>query len=286
MSDCVSLVNGERCTGVAVSDRGLAYGDGLFETLAIRQGRPCQWLAHLDRLARGAVRLGIPPPSPQRLRQEAKRLLEGIEQGTLKMILTRGCAGRGYAPPRKPEPTRILIAYSDDQPLPSSQDQWPNHAAPARVRVCETRLSANPRLAGLKHLNRLEQVLARSEWSDPAIDEGLMLDDLDQPICGTRTNLFLWQGSELRTPFVDRCGVAGIGRETLLAVAGRNNIAVRVERIRLQDLACAQAAFLTNALVGVWPVASIDGRVLDWEGVPLQPLAAAQAAILNPESDW
>lgn len=277
-----SLVNGELSTAVDVSDRGLSYGDGLFETLAVRAGRPCCWLDHLDRLALGAARLGLPLPSPARLQAEANRLTVGVEHGTLKVILTRGSSARGYRPPAEPRPTRILIVTPT---LPASEPapRFGDHGV--RVRVCRTRLGINPQLAGLKHLNRLEQVLARAEWSDPAIGEGLMLDAEDALVGGTMTNLFLLDRAGcLQTPLIDRCGVAGTARAAVFSAAQAAGIAIEERRLPLEALLRARSAFLTNAVIGVWPIRRVEDRELDPRRLPRTLLDDIDARLRRPET--
>lgn len=275
-----SLVNGGFASEVTVSDRGLAYGDGLFETLAVRAGRPCCWLSHLDRLALGAVRLGLPPPSPTQLEREATALCSGIARGTLKIILTRGPSQRGYRSPPNPQPTRILILTEASSAADDSI-----HERGARVRICESRLGINPQLAGIKHLNRLEQVLARSEWSDPAIDEGLMRDIEGALVCGTMTNLFLMDGDGLLTPPTDRNGVAGTARARLVAEARRAGLPVEERRLTLSDLIRAPAALLTNSLVGIWPIRSVEDHLFDRSMLPWSLLERVQAQLLRPGLD-
>ncbi|MBK5929549.1 aminodeoxychorismate lyase [Halochromatium salexigens] len=277
------LVNGEARADLDVSDRGLAYGDGLFETIAIRAGRPCCWLAHLDRLARGAVRLGLPVPSPARLKQEATRLGDGVECGILKIILTRGPAARGYRPPPEPKPTRILMLT--EQSPPSIEARISDRAA--RVRVCQTRLGINSQLAGLKHLNRLEQVLARSEWADASADEGLMLDAEGRLVCGTMSNLFLIdEDGVLQTPLIDRCGVAGTARARVLDDARAAGLEVRERRLALTDVVRARGAFLTNAVIGIWPIRTVEEHAFELSRLPWTLLERVHARLLQPELEW
>lgn len=284
------LVNGEARSDVDVRDRGLAYGDGLFETIAVRSGRPCCWLDHLDRLALGAARLRMPLPSPARLKAEANQVIEGVEVGALKMVVTRGPSARGYRLPSSPQPTRIL--FVDEQPA----DRGDVVAADARcdpragqgveVRLCETRLGINPQLAGLKHLNRLEQVLARSEWSEPSIDEGLMLDAEGALVCGTMSNLFLVTEAGLETPFIDRCGVAGTARRRLLRIAAESGYQAQQRRLTVDHLIRAQGALLTNALFGVWPIRSFEDREFDLSRLPWPLIDRVHEQLMQPESHW
>jgi 4-amino-4-deoxychorismate lyase len=275
-----ALVNGRPDRRVDIADRGLQYGDGLFETIAVRAGRPCLWRAHLERLATGAARLGIPMPPETLLREETRRLLAGEDAATVKLILTRGPGPRGYRPPARPQPSRILLRY----PTNPHANVWPHPGV--AVRLCRTRLGSNPDLAGLKHLNRLEQVMARAEWSDPGIAEGLMCDADGALTCGTMTNLFLVRGGDLLTPRLDRAGVAGTVRGRVLRRARDLGIPCREARLSVDDLYHADAAFLTNALTGCRAVIAVDGQALGADALPAALLASVQQDVFEPEPDW
>ena len=248
------LVNGHPGGSVPAMDRAIQYGDGLFETIAVREGRPELWSAHMERLGTGCERLGISVPEPGTLLREALQLARGRECGVLKIILSRGGGGRGYCPPDSPSPTRIVSLH----PLP----EWPREFWSEGVvtRICATRLGLNGQLAGIKHLNRLEQVLARAEWQDPAIAEGLMLDFDGRLVEGTMSNLFLVRDGVLQTPDLSRCGVAGIMRGVVLEEARRRGIPCETGPLRREDLAFAQELFLTNSLIGIWPVRRVERR--------------------------
>jgi 4-amino-4-deoxychorismate lyase len=249
-----SLVNGEDTTSIGIEDRGLQYGDGLFETLAVVEGRIRRLERHLARLGRGCKRLGITPPSTTDVRAELARLARQSERAVLKLIVTRGPGERGYAPPATAAPNRIATRH----PWPRHVEEWCEHGI--AVRLCALRLSDQPVLAGLKHCNRLEQVMARREWSDPQIAEGLLLDARDALVCGTMTNVFIVRQGKLLTPLIDRCGVAGTVRETLLGEASATGIAVEERTLDVQDLAAADEVFVTNAILGVCPVTSLQGE--------------------------
>ncbi len=264
------LVNGKPADSVSAADRGLNYGDGLFETLAVAAGKPRLWDLHLARLHEGCRRLAIPPPKPDLLLQESHAVAGTIGDGVLKLILTRGAAGRGYKPPAQAQPTRILAAHS--APLfPSSY--W---SEGIRVRFCCTALGENPALAGIKHLNRLEQVLARLEWDDTDVVEGLMRDRAGRVIEATACNLFLLRDGELLTPDLSRCGVAGVMRAFLLETARAEGLEPRIADIDRADVLAADAVFLTNALVGIWPVRHLQDREYDVSRIPAGLTAAAR----------
>jgi len=251
-------VNGQPSTALPVLDRGLQYGDGLFETIAIRRGRARLLEYHLERLYAGCARLGIPAPAAALLRTEiaaASAVVAGsfATAATVKLIVTRGTGPRGYRPPAAAQPTCIVIGEAATGPTAT---------AAVTLRLCTTRLGRNPALAGLKHLCRLEQVLAQAEWDDPAIDEGLMMDDRGQLVCGTQSNIFLLLDGQLLTPRVDQCGVAGVMRRAVLEWAHTASLDAREAILWPADLERASEAFMTNALAGARPVASIDGRGL------------------------
>ncbi len=248
------LVNGAAAEVLPIADRGLHYGDGLFETLAIRDDRALNWDLHLQRLQQGCNRLDIPCPDGRRLAAEASRIMRGISLGILKLIISRGSEGRGYRPPANSHPTRIMVRY----PWPDYPGEHTQNGVV--LRVCDTRLGRNPALAGIKHLNRLEQVLARAEWDDPDIQEGLMLDTDGRIIEGTMTNLFLVTETGLITPDVTDAGVAGVMRALVMELAGGIGLNVMEKAVYHEDLNSASELFICNSLIGLWPVKKIAGR--------------------------
>ena len=248
----LTLVNGRESAGIALTDRGLLYGDGLFETIAVRDGRGELWVRHLERLAAGCGRLGITMPDPELLVEEVARAAAG-DRSVAKIILTRGPGTRGYRTDENSVPTRVV------QGLP-----WPQHPPEAArsgvtVRWCETRLARQPRLAGLKHLNRLEQVLARAEWRDETT-EGLMCDTGGLVIEGTMSNLFLVYEGVLTTPDLSESGVAGVMRAEILAQARALGIPVAIRAVTPAMVREARELFLTNSLIGLWPVRQLETR--------------------------
>lgn len=243
-----TVINGEAGDAIAVRDRGLQYGDGLFETIPIVAGQPLHFERHLRRLAHGCERLGIPCPSAPQIFDDLLKLPMDDDRAVLKIIVTRGAGGRGYRPPRQPSPTRILSLWP-----------WPDYppgcaTLGVTVRVCDISLGSNPRLAGIKHLNRLEQVLARGEWDDPEIMEGLMLDRQGNLVEGTMCNVFVLLDGELQTPALTEAGVAGIMREIVIEHCAAIGSPVIERHLSMDELGRAEEIFLTNSLIGLWPV--------------------------------
>ncbi|MGZ8219157.1 aminodeoxychorismate lyase [Methylomagnum sp.] len=250
----ILLVNGASASSIEISDRGFQYGDGVFTTLPVRHGVPVFLPPHLARLERDCGRLIIPFPGRDLLAQEAGRLCAAKPDGVLKIQITRGGGGRGYRPPDQPSPTRVLGLH----PLP----EYPADLAEkgVEVRFCQTRLGINPALAGIKHMNRLEQILARAEWPLGDIREGLMLDAEGHVTEGTMTNLFLAHRGKLVTPKLDLCGVAGVMRAVVLDAAAELGLAVEETRLVPAELFGADELFLTNSVIGVWPIRRIEDR--------------------------
>ncbi len=249
------LINGRAEERLDARDRGLQYGDGLYETLAVVAGRPRFLDWHFERLAHGATCLGIPLPDFGKLRAELAAACPEA-RGVVKVILTRGVGPRGFRPPSHPEPTRIVAASA-----------WPDRAATlwsegVRLGWCRTRYGRNPALAGIKHLNRLEQVLARAEWDDESMDEGLMQDDQDLVISATQANVFARIDGTWTTPALDQCGVAGIMRRAFLGWSAEAGDPVVARALPARKLASATHIILTNSLIGAWPVREIAGRSL------------------------
>ncbi|MCX7089408.1 MAG: aminodeoxychorismate lyase [Methylococcales bacterium] len=246
------LINGSSEHCLDVTDRGLQYGDGLFETIAVYQGQPVYLQEHLQRLQRGCERLLIPCPALDLLRNEAVQLSQHTQQAVLKIIVTRGSGGRGYRQPDSIAATRILSLH----PYPDYPAHFKQQGITARF--CQTRLGLNPSLAGIKHLNRLEQVLARAEWQDATIQEGLMLDALDRIIEGTMSNLFFIKDQAIVTSPLTHSGVAGILREKIMQIAERDNIPLKQHYFKQDALLAADEVFVTNSIIGIWPVKQIQ----------------------------
>ena len=249
MLDC--LVDGELSDCVAPDDRGLAYGDGLFETLVVDRGRPRFWQGHMDRLAEGCRRLGIEAPGQGVLLREVQTVAAGEGRCVVKILLTRGSAGRGYGPAEATRPRRVVSAH----PWPLSPEQEAALRRGVRVRICRLRLAIQPALGGMKHLNRLEQVLARAEWDDPDIAEGLLLDPEDHLVSAVAANLFLVSNGRLLTPRLDRCGVRGVLRAQVLH-AFKSRCEQR--RLTLDMLPEADEVFLCSSVRGIVPVRRVD----------------------------
>jgi 4-amino-4-deoxychorismate lyase len=242
------LVNGAIQTNVEISDRGLQYGDGLFETIAIRNNSPLFFQEHLQRLAEGCSRLKIPQPDLQVLSSEAQQLCQQNSEAVLKIIITRGSGGRGYKQPETLSPTRILSLH----PFPIFPKDYPLHGIHARF--CQTPLGITPALAGIKHLNRLEQVLARAEWQDDDIQEGLMQDVNGNLIEGTMSNLFWVKNGQLFTPALVNSGVAGIIRKLVIMLSSQHGMSVQEQNLTQTQLLAADEIFVCNSIIGIWPV--------------------------------
>jgi 4-amino-4-deoxychorismate lyase len=247
------LVNGQP-TGLDPADRGLAYGDGLFETMAAHDGA-IRWLGlHLDRLEEGCRRLEIPLPARAELEHEIRPRCPASGSAVVKLIVTRGPGTRGYAPPDVATPTRVLMVA----PWTEIPEEHYRHGI--RVHVLTMRLGENPLLAGLKHLNRLEHVIAQLELRGHAVQQGLLLDTSEHVVGGTSSNLFAAYGAKLVTPALRRCGIKGVMRRAVLDTARALGIEAEECDLTLQETLSADELFVTNALFGIWPIVAIDAQ--------------------------
>jgi 4-amino-4-deoxychorismate lyase len=251
--DTLWLVNGQS-TGVDPADRGLAYGDGLFETMAASDGGIRWFDLHLDRLEEGCRRLEIPAPSRSLLADEIGAHCPKNGRAVVKLIVTRGPGVRGYLPPEPSTPTRVLAI----SPWPEYPDSYYHDGISARV--CQLRLGENAALAGIKHLCRLEQVLAQLELRGYAVQQGLLLDTSGHVAGGTSSNLFAVHGDHLTTPTLARCGIKGVMRRAVLETARTLGIRADERDVTLDEVFAADELFVTNALFGIWPVTDIEGR--------------------------
>ncbi len=246
------LINGEPGNTISIRDRGLLYGDGVFRTLIVRQGRPQHWPLHYGKLQHDCAALDITCPDFESLTAELNFLSDTHSDATFKIIVTRGLSARGYAPDPHAVPTHIW----DVSLMPVYPDDWKTSGV--TLRLCQLRLGHQPRLGGIKHLNRLENVLAAAECVDAA--EGILLDADGHVIEGTRSNVFLVLKGRLITPDLSRCGVAGVQRDRVMSYAKEHGMAVEVRDVELDELRAADELFLTNSVFGLWPVAQFEER--------------------------
>ncbi len=242
------LANGAFSGSINAADRGLNYGDGVFRTLRMRAGRPVSWERQYAKLQYNCHALKIACPSAQLLSKELQQLGLSQPDGVAKIIITRGVSSRGYALSDSAAPTRILSL----SPLPVYPSEYSQHGV--NLHICKLQLGHQPLLAGIKHLNRLENVLAASEWQDEDIPEGLLSDLSGSVISGTRSNLFMLRGNILYTPSLDRCGVAGVQRDRVMDWAVLHNVTCKTTEFGIDDLMLADEIFLVNSVFGLWPV--------------------------------
>jgi 4-amino-4-deoxychorismate lyase len=255
------LVNGKQGNLISIRDRGLLYGDGVFRTLRALHGKVKHWPLHHQKLQQDCAELGILCPDVALLSVQLGDLLKLHPDGVVKLIVTRGEGTRGYAPTARAEPTIIW----DVSPMPA----YPADLATLGIiaRLCQFRLSQQPRLAGIKHLNRLENVLAAAECDATEVAEGLLLDADNNVIEGTRSNLFLVSQGKLVTPDLSRCGVAGVQRELVMAWAAQHNMPLQVRDIGLDEVMNADEVFVVNSIIGLWPICELEKR--RWSNFPV-----------------
>ena len=263
------------CDGVSIDsipidDRAIHYGDGLFETIAIRDGEPRLWSLHLNRLREGCDRLGIGLPAEEFLYDG---IIAALHEATVessyalaKLIITAGSAPRGYERPERPR-RRVLTGVFNAQPQPQAY-----YRSGVETIRCRTTIAAQPALAGIKTLGRLEQVLARNEWRNSNVFEGLMCNADGLLICGTISNVFVVHDQLISTPVLDQSGVAGIMRQHVLNTLRADGSGITEKNIAWDDAGSADEVFLTNSQFGVmpirrcgeqqWQVGPVTGRVM------------------------
>lgn len=241
-------LNGKLVDAGLPLSRGLHYGDGVFRTMLLWQGSVVDLDAQLAHLAHDANVLDLALPAS--LETELEAAAREASSGVAKVLLWRAGEGRGYRSTTS-DTDRLVIRYA----LPD----W--NPANAREGIAAIRspvvMAAQPRLAGIKHLNRLEQVLASRAWPE-GIDEALLGDDRGHPVCGTRSNLFWVRRGVLHTPALERCGVAGRMRARVLGLAAREGIDTRIVSEPWSALHAADEAFISNSLIGLWPLRALD----------------------------
>ena len=255
------LINGSFNAIISPLDRGFAYGDGVFRTIKMIGGLPQFWPQHYQKLVADCAAINIVCPSAELLMSDLQQLfLADAEKVDLmavaKIIITRGEGNRGYTPPAITAPMRVVVK----SPMPNYPES--RLELGVQLTVCDTRLAAQPKLAGVKHLNRLENVLARMEWQSPDIADGIMLDMQDNVIECTSANIFARFGDELITPSLTQCGIAGITRQRIMELAYTLHLKTAVETFNVDQLLAADEVIICSSLYGAWQVNQIADKTL------------------------
>jgi 4-amino-4-deoxychorismate lyase len=261
MSSTSYLVNGQFNQSISPFDRGFAYGDGVFRTLKVSNGLPENWPQHYQKLVADCAAIHIVCPNADLLIDDLGKLFTPEENGVAKIIITRGEGARGYSVPPVTTPTRVVSKTAIPQ-YPEEHFSYGVH-----LHVCETRLSTQVKLAGIKHLNRLENILARMEWSDPEWADGILLDGHGHVIECTSANIFARFGNSLKTPSLHDCGVAGVTRQRIITLAYTLSLQVSVEPITLNQLVLADEVIICNSLYGAWQVRRIQNKSIPAAGL-------------------
>lgn len=261
------LINGDFNQVISPLDRGFAYGDGIFRTMVMRSGMPVDWPIHYQKLVADCAAIGIVCPSAELLMGDFVQLFSVVDIDSnklevIKIIITRGEGERGYKPPAVITPTRVVIKSA----MPKYAKEY--YATGVDLHLCDTRLAPQAKLAGVKHLNRLENVLARMEWRDESIFDGLLLDKHDNAIECTMSNIFARFDTVLVTPDLSQCGVAGITRQRIFSLASVLNLTIKVAELPLSRLLQADEVIICNSLYGTFQVKKIGDVTL-----PQQALA-------------
>ena len=260
-----SLINGEFKNTISVLDRGLAYGDGFFETMlwekSVREGKSIHgvefWKEHLIRLRDGCKLLKISLPNDKLIFKQRQKILNKssmtMTEGVLKMIITRGVGGRGYRFDSSTKPNIIFLTF------PKTQRNLQQYEEGVSVKFCKNKISFNPSIYGFKHLNRLDSVVARSEWDDEFF-EGIFLDSLNNVLEGTMSNVFFIKGKTLYTPKISGFGIKGIMREAILRKSDLFFDNIRVSRINKKMINEFDQMFLTNSVIKILPVKKLGRK--------------------------
>ncbi len=240
------VLNGSQAVAIAIDSRGLQYGDGLFETIAIRNGNPRLWDNHVDRLQAGCARLDLECPDLDACHELI--VSNSRDRGTAKIVVAARPGQRGYG--RSSRSTDVMVRVFENEPLPADF-----YRAGIVTTVCNTRLAVGSPVAGLKTLNRIEQVLARNEPGIAECFEGIMCDIDGNVICGTMSNVFAIRDNVIFTPSLDRCGVAGVMRRHVIDTLRVTGHTIKKSAVEFDN---ADELFVCNSQFGVLPVRQCD----------------------------
>lgn len=250
------LVNGQPQGYINLADRAVQFGDGIFTTFRIKDGKALLWPLHEQRLREGCLRLHIAAPPWNVINTEVHQLAIDQEQGVGKVIISRGEGGRGYSMQQLASPTRIVAVY----PLPDHISAWRQHGI--ALHWAKFRLSIQPVLAGLKHLNRLEQIMGRREITDAGWDEAIFCDSDERIVECNAFNLFWRKEDMVYTPRIESSGVRGVMARSLMEHCAVHGHTVKEVAVRPAALDGVDEVFICNSLFGAVPVRTLGARSL------------------------
>ena len=265
MSKYISMINGKWSKSISVLDRGLSYGDGLFETMSwcLLENKKVLgvefWDRHLRRLRASCSVTKIKFPSNDLLTKYKNKILKrsyasGMREGVLKIIITRGVGGRGYKFEKDITPTVIFLTF------PNNQIDTKFYKSGVKLRFCNSSIFSNPQLAGLKHLNRMDSVLARSEWDGKNFFDGVMVDDSNNIIDGTMTNIFFSKNNILYTPLIKKSGLNGVMRQVVIEKSKLFFKRVIETQIKKNLFKTFDEMFITNSIIKILPVKNLQEK--------------------------
>ena len=272
--DSIVIINGEEQSNITIFNRNMQYGDGLFETCIAKENQILFWNRHLSRLNIGCDKLKIKKIEESIWLKDIKKALSLTSKKNciIKLILSRGNSHRGYSYPNDIMPVRVVIVL---------EMKKPQHKQSFSLEYAQSGYHSNPNLAGIKHCNRIEQILARASMQE---DEAIMLDENKNIISVTQGNIFFIIGKRLLTPKLDRCGVIGSRRSLILELAKSIGLDVKEEEISLIQAKKADEVFISNSLIGIQSVSSIKGFQLPNSSMTRKIKAAFESATVDANS--
>ncbi|MBC3767844.1 aminodeoxychorismate lyase [Neptunicella marina] len=255
------LVDSNPESQIPTTDRAMQYGDGCFTTILVEQGKPQLFSAHLQRLQNACSRLDITIANWTDIEAACLQKAAAITDGVLKVLISRGSGGRGYLPPQQPLP-RVLFSTHE---LPAHYTSW--QTSGIRLGLAKHRLAVSASLGGLKHLNRLEQVLIKTDWPDDKPDDVLVCDHDGFMIESSASNIFWLKNGIWFTPELNNCGVEGVMRNHVAQCFEQFNIPLNIVKTKVCELESANAVFICNSLMKIVPVTQFNQHHYDISSV-------------------
>ena len=248
-------INGQQEQHLSVKNRGLAYGDGVFTTAKVVNGNVQLLSAHVERLITSCKKLNIDLPDMNEIKTELTQTAQRFELSVAKVIITAGDGGRGYSRQGCSTSNVIITFHAFPEHYASLQKQG------IHLGIFSSKIGVNPLISGIKHLNRLEQVLIRQELDNRNEDDLLVINCFDNVIEASAGNVFWFKDNIWHTPTLSESGVEGLMRNHILQHCS-NHYEMRVVNAKLSALESIDAMFICNSVMGVMPVRQFENRIL------------------------